>query len=379
MGGACQTRAEPLPTFSRTIGGTQIPEWVSAAGREIYENAAELARSPYVPFTGPRIATFDGSKLTEAERQGQALLTDGASNYQPFIDEAAGVTRGLQTDYQGMSRGDLIGGQVDLGGPTDLSGPSATDFSLEGAQPYLDIYQRAADPAVRELERQFELQRDVQSAQAARVGAFGGSRQAVQDATIASEGAARAADLRTQAGQAGLQFASSQFGADQQARLAQGNLDRKLRLDQGNLDRNLRLQQAEADRSARFGAEDVARAQFETEQAAGLGKASQLQSYAPMIQGLQEQAASGMITSGQAQRQLDQMALDLAYSDFVEQRDKPFAMTNFALGALKGTPYDTRTFGLEQGQQYVQTPSIYGQTIAGLGSLASAYALSQRT
>lgn len=361
MGGLCTSRADPLPTSSRTIGGTQIPEWVSAAGREVYEQASELARSPYVPFTGPRIATYDGSKLTEAERDAQALLTDGAMSYQPFVDEAVGVTRGLETDYQGMSREDLIGGQV------DLSGPSATDFSLEGAQPYLDIYQRAADPAVRELERQFEQQRDAQSAQAARLGAFGGSRQAVQDATIASEAAARAADLRAQAGQAGLQFASSQFGADQQARLQQENLDR-----------SLRLQQAEADRSARFGAEDVARGRFETEQSAGLSKASQLQSYAPMIQGLQEQAASGMITSGQAQRQLDQMALDLAYADFVEQREQPFAMTNFALGALKGTPYDTRTYGLEQGQQYVQTPSIYGQTIAGLGSLASAYALSRR-
>ena len=372
MGGLCTNTAAPLPTANKVISGTQIPEWVSAAGRQIYEEAAELAKSPYVPFAGPRIATYDGSKLTEAERQGQALLTDGSSSYQPFVDEAAAVTRGLQTDYQGMDRADLIGGQVDLGGP------SAMNFSLEGAQPYLDIYQQAADPAVRELERQFEQQRDAQSAQAARLGAFGGSRQAVQDATIASEGAARAADLRAQAGQAGLQFASSQFGADQQARLQQGNLDRSLRLQQGNLDRSLRLQQAEADRSARFGAEDVARGQYETEQSAGLAKASQLQSYAPMIQGLQEQAASGMISSGQAQRQLDQMSLDLAYSDFVEQRDKPFAMTNFALGALKGTPYDTRNYSLEQGQQYVQTPSIYGQTISGLGSLASAYALSQR-
>ena len=93
---------------------------------------------------------------------------------------------------------------------------------------------------------------------------------------------------------------------------------------------------------------------------------------------MQEQAASGLITSGQAERQLDQMALDLAYADYVEQREYPYAMTNFSLGALKGVPYETRSYGLEQGQQYVQTPSIYGQTIGGLGSLASAYALSKR-
>ena len=70
------------------------------------------------------------------------------------------------------------------------------------------------------------------------------------------------------------------------------------------------------------------------------------------------------------------MALDLAYADYVEQREYPFAMSNFALGSLKGVPYDTRNYGLEQGQQYIQTPSIYGQTIGGLGSLAAAYKLS---
>ena len=75
MGGLCTSRADPLPTSSKVISGTQIPEWVSAAGREIYESASDLAKSPYVPFTGQRIATYDGSKLTEAERQGQALTS----------------------------------------------------------------------------------------------------------------------------------------------------------------------------------------------------------------------------------------------------------------------------------------------------------------
>jgi len=34
---------------------------------------------------------------------------------------------------------------------------------------------------------------------------------------------------------------------------------------------------------------------------------------------------------------------------------------------------------LQQGQQYIQTPSIYGQTIGGLGSLASAYFLANKS
>ena len=85
-----------------------------------------------------------------------------------------------------------------------------------------------------------------------------------------------------------------------------------------------------------------------------------------------------MLSAGEAQRKLDQMALDLAFADYVEQREFPAQQLNFAMGALKGVPYETTQYSLSQGQQYVQTPSIYGQTLGGLGSLASAYYLSQR-
>ena len=73
------------------------------------------------------------------------------------------------------------------------------------------------------------------------------------------------------------------------------------------------------------------------------------------------------------------MALDMAYSDYVQQTEYPMSMVNFAIGALKGIPYEQQQFGLNTGSQYVETPSIYGQGISALGSLASAYALSKRS
>ena len=69
------------------------------------------------------------------------------------------------------------------------------------------------------------------------------------------------------------------------------------------------------------------------------------------------------------------MALDLAYSDYVEQREYPFQMANFALGALQGVPYETRTMDWNKDSNMYKIPSVYGQTIGGLGSLASAYYL----
>ena len=85
-----------------------------------------------------------------------------------------------------------------------------------------------------------------------------------------------------------------------------------------------------------------------------------------------------MITAGQAERELDQRALDLAYNDFLQQQQFPFEMLNFALGALQGIPYETLTRQQATGNQFMQQPSIYGQTLGGLGTLASLYALSRR-
>jgi len=89
---------------------------------------------------------------------------------------------------------------------------------------------------------------------------------------------------------------------------------------------------------------------------------------APMVQGLQEQAAAGLISTGEARRRLDQMALDMAYSDYTDQRNYPQQMVNFALGALQGTPYNTQSYSQAMQQQYAAQPSIYGQSIGALGT-----------
>ena len=117
---------------------------------------------------------------------------------------------------------------------------------------------------------------------------------------------------------------------------------------------------------------------FETDEASRLRASETLSGLAPLAQGLQEQVASGMITAGQAERELDQRALDLAYGDFLQQKQFPFEMLNFAMGALQGVPYETLTRAQATGNQFMQQPSIYGQTLGGLGSLASLYALSRR-
>ena len=451
MGGFCTTTVDPLPDYSEVVTDTQLPGWVSEGGKRLFESAASLARSDYPVYTDPRIASYGGSKLTPDEQRAQQLLRDGATDYQKYIDDASAMAgrlgggfQGMSTSqligdpyrgasreqllggalptYQGASRADLIGSSLPAyegASREQLVGESMSPFTMETAQPFLDIYQGAQDASVAELQRQTAQANARNRASAARSGAFGGSRLGIQEALTQSEGARGAADLRAQAAAQGLQFAAGRYDQDR----AQAERDRSARFGAENLmrsqyeqdraqaerDRSARFgaedvmrgrfeqdrAQAERDRSARFGAEDVmrsrydaerqarfgaqdaARSAFETEEASRLRATEALQGFAPLTQALRDQAASGLFTSGQAQRELDQRALDMAYADYVEQREYPYQQINYALGVLQGTPYDTRNISLSQGQQFIQSPSIYGQTIGGLGALGSAYFMSR--
>jgi hypothetical protein len=362
MGSFCTVSTEPLPDPKKVISGTDIPEWVSAAGRQLYDQASEIAAQDFPTFEGARIAPYGGGdRLTESEQAGQRLLDQGTDTFQTYLDDAGQMAGTLG---QGFATNRFDSPDVNA-----LVGDSFQfdDFDTARANQYQDVFQTSIDPAIEQLNRERELRQQQNSADAIRAGAFGGSRLGLREATTDAEIARAGSDLRRQAGRDALQFASQRYDTD----------------------RAFGAQRFDADRQARFAGEDARRAGFETDEAARRGafetdEASRLratetlQSFAPLAQGLTEQAAAGLLTSGGLTRDLDQRALDLAYGDYLEQRQFPQQQLNFALGALQGVPYETRTIGLEQGMQYAQSPSIYGQTIGGLGSLASAYYLGRR-
>ena len=324
MGAMCATSTINLPSYGQTVGGTTLPAWVSAGGRALFEQSAELAKSPYPLYQGQRIASYGGSKLTPEEQEAARLLSSSSGEIQPYIDKATELAGGLGKGYGATSRADLIG----------------SNFNLESAQPFLDIYQGAQDAAVREIGDQTTLQQNQARASAAKSGAFGGSRLGITEAMLGAEGAQAAGDLRSRAAAEGLGFAANRF---------------------------------DTDRAARFSAEDAARSGYETDESSRLRQQEIYTSMAPLVQGLREQTAAGLMTTGEAKRRLDQMALDMAYADYQDQRAYPGEQINFALGTLQGTPYNTQNYGYNMAQQYAQGPSVYGQTIGALGTLGAGY------
>ena len=328
MGSFCTPSYSELPSSSDTYSADEVPSWVSSAGRSLFEKAAEIAASDYPTYSGDRIATYgdDNSKLTDQEREGMKMLGSMDETFQPYLDKYEGVADTLGQGYDAATREELLG----------------DPFSMDTAQPFMDIYQDAMNPAVREIEEQTIRAQNEARSRAARGGGAFGSRLGIMEGTAAGEGAKAAGDLRATAGREGLDFAAGRF---------------------------------DTERANRFSAENALRSAYETEEAARAGQMDAYATAGTLAADLQAQTAQGLITSGEATRLLDQRALDLAYADYLDQRDYPQEQLNFALGALSQTPYSKASRGFQTGTQMSADPSVYGQTLSGLGSLYSAYKL----
>ena len=109
MAGYCTPSYTELPDAKSIVDGTEIPEWVAAAGREIFSSATGIAGSPYPNYQGERYASYDGSKFSEDERAGQAILREGAENYLPYMNRASDVANTLGQGYDSMTREELMG------------------------------------------------------------------------------------------------------------------------------------------------------------------------------------------------------------------------------------------------------------------------------
>jgi hypothetical protein len=315
---------DQLPTFDKTLSGTQIPSWASAAGRYLTGAAMELASSPYPQYMGARRPSYGGNTLTADELAGNQMLRDNAGDTR-YMDAAYAAAGNVgQEMYSGQDYSTLVG----------------EPMTIDQMQPYLDMYQQSVDPAISEIQKQIERNQNTNRANAARAGAFGGSRLGIQEGQTYGEGMDAMAQTRAEAGRAGLEFGAGQ---------------------------------SERDRQARFQANTAGLSAYESREAARQRRAQELQSYVPLSQDLTQTRASNLIGMGEKRRAVDQQGYDLSYADYLDQRNYPYEQINYATGILEGVPYNSQNYSYNTGMQNVATPSVFGQIVGGLGTLGSAY------
>lgn len=81
--------------------------------------------------------------------------------------------------------------------------------------------------------------------------------------------------------------------------------------------------------------------------------------------GNQRQYASDLLGTGAAQQGLGQQSADVAYGDFLEQRNWPYSQQQYMSGILSGQPYDI--YGTSQPATPGTAQQLAGLGIAGIG------------
>jgi hypothetical protein len=289
------------PTNS-TQTTTTIPEYARPTTERMIGRAEALSKTPYQPYKGDRIAEFtplQQESFAQAGQLGRAEQLDTAS-------DIAGVA-GLQS----LNAGQQYAGQ-------------ATSAAQMGR--YMSPYaQLALEPQMREAARQSAMQGQLNQAQAAQRGAFGGSRTAIMEA----ERQRNLGQLQSDIYGKGMQTAF------EQARQAQ-----------------------------QFGADLGLRGSgIAGQTAATLGQLGQTQF------GQDEAAIRTKAAAGTQQQQLAQQKLSQAYQDFLSQRGYEREQLSFLSDMLRGIPMSQTSY-----QMYQAPPSFLSQA-GGLG--LAAYGMSR--
>ena len=337
---------------------TKLPEWQEDFIREqILPRGVEIADTEYTPYTGETIAGM--TPLQEQALSGFGNLNMGGQTY----DQAFGVQSRL-TDFDptDMSAAQLAEvermrgvGAVDAArAPGQIGVDTLAGTSFD---PYLSPYtQNVIDLGQQDIERQRQMASNTLGAQAEAAGAFGGSRQAVQEGVLAGEALRQAGALsaqqRQQAFTQALQSGQFDIGNVQQARaLSSGQ-----QMTAQTLGQQAREAAAARDQAARAGNMAAAN-QFATQQAQ-LEQAANAANYQGQFQtaGVQSAAANAMgslagqrlssemaglgaqMSAGEQQRALEQAQLQSDYAMFQEQQAYPLSQFNAVLAAGSGIP-----------------------------------------
>lgn len=278
---------------------TEIPEWVSEAGQRNLAAAYDVSANMMGPYTGQRVATMGPGQMD--------LINNISSNYamaQPAFAYA-----------QGMAANP---GQVQAG-----------QLSQTSLDPYMNPYtQSVVNSSLDALNSQRQTGLNQAADAAVRAKAFGGSRQAIQEANVNSA-------AQQQAGSLTANLMNQNYMQAQQA--AQSDIMRQMQAQQYN-------------------------------QAANLQGASTLGNLAQMGQQSYLTGATGALAAQSLAQQQQQSQLDAAMQAYQEQQQFPLQQLQIPLQALGVTPY---------GQQNTQTgpgPSGSG-LMTGLGAASSAVSI----
>jgi hypothetical protein len=322
--GGGKGKSSSPPPQNQTVTQTNLPEYARPYFENLLNRSQALSYQQYQPYGAPRIAGFTPEQ--------QALQTEvgGLSTPGQFGESAQGM-RGVG----GLGMGAAMQG---LGGALSYN-PNTQDFGSAQASQYMSPFQQnVTDIALREARQQGILQKQAGAMGAIGRGTFGGARQALLQAEGDRNLMRTMGDIQAQGSQQAFQNAQQQFNADQARRQQAGQY------------------------AAGLGAQLFGTGLSGAQQAAtGLGALGTAEQTAD-LQRLQAQQSNAA-----QQQALQQNQMDIAYQDFLRQRDFPQEQLGFYSNMLRGLPVQLASTQ----QTYQAAPNIASQIAgAGLGALS---------
>lgn len=275
-----------------------IPDWAKPYAKESLGKAAALSATPYQFYGGERVAQFSPMQRQAFGRaEGQEVASQiGAGSGLAGTAGLMGLTGGYQPGQFGSQMGQYM-------------------------SPYMDaVVQQQMDSA----QRQADIASTQRGAQAVRAGAFGGSRQAVENAEAARALASQKGQIQAQGLQSAYDRATDMYGREQ----------------------------ALAEQSRQAGLSTA------------LGAAGQLGQLGQQQFGQQMDITGQQAQFGQQQRAATQDILSAQYQDFLNQQRAPYDQLAFMTSMIRGTPMGQTT------TMYQPPPSQTSQLI-GLGTAAA--------
>jgi len=447
---------------------TNIPEWLRAPTERMVARGETLSEQPYQPYTGERVAGFSPAQQA-AFQQVYGLQTPGefgaaAQGVSTGYGAAAGAA-GLGNQYAGdaaaragsfgvgdftaanrgvnLAYGDAANAAARAGsfGVGDFNAANqgvgmsqqaavlgalranqydSGQFGTAEAQQYMSPYQQAVtDIAKREAAVEAQQANRMLAANAAKAGAFGGSRFGLEQAQVYRSGLQNLSDIQTKGSQAAFENAQAQFERDRAARLAGENLALQgtgMAAQYGLAGAQTLAQQQQAREAQRMQAEQLAastsqeQARLAMQGAQTLAQQEQAREAQRMqaeqlalqgnqlaantaLQGGQMQSAAALqgagllsnlgtarqaadlqriqalSTVGGQQQALAQQQLDAEYQQAMEQRDWEKNQLGFLSGLVRGAPFSTTQLQTSPGASTTSQIASLGLGAYGLANL----------
>jgi hypothetical protein len=289
MGSIFKPSVTTVQAPSQSTTSYDIPEYFKEIQERTLRRGETEFSKPYQAYTGQRVAQLNPMEQAAANVYTNQIL--------PQSGQLAGI------------------GQ-------DIATAGAQTYDTATAQAYANPYEnQVVSGALRDLREAYGQSQQSLNASAIGAGAFGGSRQGIQNVLGAERFIESAADTSARLRQAGFESGASRFAQDRATQMS------------------------------------------------GLG--AKLGAAQSQISGLQ-QASAGLAGFGTQARGIEQAGLAEGYRDFIEEREFGGNQVKQMIGALSGAPI--RSYG-EERTGYTTTPvagpSTFGQVTGALTAITS--------